>query len=175
MATVSSAIRREADVRKGTTSLVRCLQYLMTNSQSFTWEYFFSQYLESPIEVERSECARAAFRTYAPMTGKCVEKAVVRASIKRIRDASAPVKKYADEVIAHRGKSMSLSTQMLTMSQIDHALDELTEVTKLYYGLRHPGSTLGSVTPFLSPTWQLVFQEPWFPKGSVLPSLPEHP
>jgi hypothetical protein len=167
--TVCSAIRREVDVRRDTTSLTRCLNLLIRSPQSFTWERFSALYpTQDPVD-ETEKRARAAFVIFAPSGGDVVESAFVNTIIERFTNAARPVKKYTDEIVAHRNTGGTMEPVTVSFDAIDHALDELGAVIRMFHGLRYPGEMLARSTPVVDLTFLRMFQVPWFPEGSIPP------
>lgn len=169
--TVCTAIRREVDIRKDTTSLTRCLMLMEKSPESFSWRRFADLYPAQGTIEQTERDARASFATFAPGGGDVVETAFVRRCIERYTEAARPVKEYADAVIAHRSRGATVEPVSVSYGAIDHALDELGAVFRIFYGLRHPGVMLASITPVVDLTFLRMFQVPWFPEGSLLPPV----
>ncbi len=53
---------------------------------------------------------------------------------------------------------------------LNHALDELGATTKKYYRLRHPGSTLGGLTPIVGRAFLNDVRKALVHRGTPLPS-----
>ncbi len=164
-ATVCTAIRREADDNPRTTSLKRCLRLLIKSRSSVTRERFTDLYCAASGSDHAELDAHEAFRVFAPHGGDTVESATVNASLQRLDNAAKNVKKYTDEVLAHR---QYLEPVTVTFDEINHAFDELGEITKQYYRLRHPGEMLFRLTPVVGYEFLNMFMDPWFARGSTL-------
>ena len=172
VSTVCSGVRREVDADKKTNSLRRNLEYLKSNRVSFTRNQFTQRFRDPGSLEEVKLLAHEAFLAFAPNGSDHVEEAVINESIRRLTAVVEPVTTYTNKVVAHRAQDMSFNTSRFSLAQIDHAMDELEAVFKQYYRLRHPGESLGTLTPLTNPGWQLVFQDPWLPKGSSPPTVP---
>ena len=51
------------------------------------------------------------------------------------------------------------------LSWINEAMNELGLTLTQFYSLRHPGTTLGNVTPTIGLQWVSMFQVPWYSDG----------
>jgi hypothetical protein len=168
-ATVCTAIRRESDNDSRTTSLTHCLQSLLASPESFTRERYIEQLALQTKDDRDTDYWSSGFDRFAPNGSDHIEPGVVEASLDRLRLATVPVKKYTNQVIAHRQRTNgSVEPVSVTFGEINHALDELGAIVKHYYSLRHPGSMLASLTPVVGLDFMKMFQSAWFPEGSVL-------
>ena len=59
--------------------------------------------------------------------------------------------------LVDRGRSSEAAIS-LNFAQIDHALNELAEVTKFLHGIRHPGDLLWQVVPVIDLSFLAMFQ-----------------
>jgi|SRR5450755_411135 len=166
VATVCTAIRREVDSDARTTSLARCLHRLVDAPDTMT-RARYAEIVRAACEPEHAErLAREGFDRFAPGGGEVLEVDLILASIARIRDAAEPVKKYTDEVLAHRQRANGNVVAVApSFDDINHALDELGEVTKQYFALRHPTQMLAALTPIVDYTFLNMFKEPWYTEG----------
>lgn len=172
VSTVCSAIRREADSDSRTSSLARSLTRLIEAPKTITRDRFVGLYAER-FGLESSTEAMENFDSFAPHGGDVVDRHILQLDLVRLTEAAGSVKIYTDRVVAHRQRpELETVPISLTFGQIDHAIDELGEVTKHLYLLRHPGDSLGQVTPILDLSFLNMFKSSWLAPGFTLPPEP---
>lgn len=172
VSTACSAIRREADTDTRTSSLARALLRLVESPKIVSRERFVTNYVIR-FGAESEAMANNSFNSFAPNGGDAVESSVLQLGLSRLTDAAASVKAYTDTTIAHRQRP-GLETETITLSfdQLDHAINELGEITKQLHLLRNPGESLAQVGPVLDRTFLNMFKVAWLAPGFTLP--PEH-
>jgi hypothetical protein len=167
--TVCTAIRRECDGARDTTSLARCLESLVECPHIATRRRWV-QGVESQTQDEGvRRYANAGFDIFAASGSDLIDPGPVTADIERLRAAAGPVKKYTDKVLAHRARNGRAQPINLRFDQIDHALETLGEVYLKYYRLRHLSGSLGSLAPIVERSFLTMFQAPWYADGFVPP------
>jgi hypothetical protein len=163
--TVCTAVRRECDSSRDTSSLVRCLESLVECPHFVTRQ----RWVEGVESVTSNDGAKryavAGFDMFAAADSEQLDPASVVTDIERLRAAAGPVKKYTDKVIAHRVRA----EVNLRFDQIDHALDTLGDVYLKYYRLRHLGGSLGSLAPIVERSFLTMFDVPWYAEGYTPP------
>lgn len=173
VSTVCSAIRREADPDTRTSSLARSLTRLVEAPRTITRDRFVRIYTEK-FGNDKSTMAEESFNSFAPHGGDVVEWCVLQTNLSRLTVAADSVKSYTNKVIAHRQRPDLETTPIsLTFGDIDHAVNELGEVTKQVHVLRHPGEMLARVTPVLDLSFLNMFKSPWLAPGFTLPTEPQ--
>ena len=172
VATVCTAVRREADADQRTTSLARCLRALVecphfANRARYAALVAESIPDEDPTYVENA--VDEGFRLFAPGGGDYIDADLVTLNIERLLKAAAPVKKYTNQVLAHRERQGKVRREHVSFDQINHALNELSQVARHYYLLRHPGVGLMMFTPSADLTFLNMFKQPWYRQGYETP------
>lgn len=172
VATICTAVRREADADQRTTSLARCLRALVERPH-FASRARFTALVAATLTDEASDyvqqVAAEGFLRFAPDGGDHIDPGLVAQSIERLLTAAAPVRKYTNQVIAHRERQGKVRREHVSFEQINNALDELSEVARQYYTLRHPGVELLMFTPSADLTFLNMFKKPWYQDGFAVP------
>jgi hypothetical protein len=164
--TVCTAVRREVDRDSRTTSLARCLTQLIESPYFATRSRYAALVREAATDLELIPRGVSAFDRFAPNGGQHVDPTVVQSSLDRLDSAAGPIRKYTNQVLAHRQrKSGEVDAVSVSFPEINHALDELGAVTKEYWSLRHPGQILGNLTPITGLDFLHVFDVPWRREG----------
>jgi hypothetical protein len=160
-----SAIRRLNDDRTAIISFRQCLTDLINDPTLVTR----SRYEELATaeadargieEIVRRGRGLAGYAGFADISGDHLRKSSLKKDRVTLKQATASVKTYTDEHIAHRSHSANLST--LTFGDLDSAIDAVGDLARKYYRLRHPGQTLWLITPTVEPRWLAAFQHPWW-------------
>ncbi|HEX4402882.1 MAG TPA: hypothetical protein VHZ98_16290 [Galbitalea sp.] len=168
-ATMCTGIRRESDIDTKTTSLARCLQILIDSPKVFTRRRFDQLLRQGGNTDWYNDFGSGGFDVFASKDGELLDPGKVQASLDRLHAAVEPVRRYTNEVVAHRQRADgAIEPVVVTYDEIDHALDELGVITKQYYSLRHPDAQLAFLTPIVDLGFLNMFQVPWFPAGSTL-------
>lgn len=170
VSTACSAIRREAETDTRTSSLARALLRLAETPKLLSRDRFVSSYV-GRFGADSETMANNSFNSFAPSGGDAVETSVLLLGLARLTDAAASVKRYTDTTIAHRQRpELEKEAISLSFAQMDHAINELGEITKQLHVLRHPGELLAQVGPVLDPTFLNMFKAAWLAPGFTLPA-----
>ena len=160
--TVCTAVRREADRDNRTTSLARCLTRLV-DSPTLVTRTRYRELLAGLTQIDDPQTlADECFDRYAPDGAEVIDSALVLARLESLDQAVEPIKRYTDQVIAHRDGDVS---ETINFAQINHALGELGRTFHHYWTLRHPGQVRASVAPIMDFRFLETFSVPWYQEG----------
>jgi hypothetical protein len=165
VSTAVSAVRREADRDTRTTSLWRLLERLRS-SEVATRSRFAACYI-ARFEVSEAEALRA-FDRFAPNGEEQVVESFIDAAQQRLDRSAKEVRAYANTVVAHRQRPELERPIELSFDQLDRAIDDIGELTKILHELRHPGEMLATASPVLDPGFLAAFRAPLIQPGFVL-------
>lgn len=157
-------VRREVDMRKDSRSLYRCLNFLASKPETVS-RASFTEAIQVTYEEDREGVSRW-FDEFAPDGGAILHVPTIRADMMHLREAAQRVKEFVDTNIAHRGNA---PTSPITFDDIDSAMSEIEAISKKYYRLRYPGTSLWTATPVVDLEFLRMFETAWFPPGSTLP------
>lgn len=170
VATVCTAIRREADRDARTTSLARCLQGLVDCPHFASRERWVSTALEHGDGDDRQRATRG-FDEFGGTTGEFLDRDLVQSDLERLHVLAGPIKKYTNQVIAHRQRRPGdVEAISVSFQEINTALDGLGALAQKYYRLRHPGVALAGLTPVVDLGFLRMFERPWLTPGFVPPA-----
>jgi hypothetical protein len=159
--TVCTAIRREADRDSRTTSLARCLALLIDQPSLITRTRYRA--LTTALgHVQTDALADEMFDRFAPAGADLLDPALIRGQLDSLNVAVQPIRKYTDQVIAHRD---SRQPDPINFDQINHALQALGLVYAHYFSLREPGTRTASVGPIMGLQFLDMFKQPWYREG----------
>ncbi|MFL6164293.1 MAG: hypothetical protein ACJ74U_18990 [Jatrophihabitantaceae bacterium] len=165
VATVCTAIRREADQAATTSSLARCLSALVECPHIATRRRWHGLALahrdEAGSGMSDHEVGRG-FDAFAPAGENHIDPIIAQAALERLTSKVGPIRKYTNKVLAHRDRHGRIARVEVSFDQINEAMDEVGRILQQFYRLRHPGSALGNVTPTTSLEWVSMFQVPWY-------------
>lgn len=71
---------------------------------------------------------------------------------------------FTNKVLAHRDDRVGCGAPAVppvTWADLDDAIDTVGKIHKKYYSLRHPGESLGTLTPIKSREWTRLFDKAW--------------
>jgi hypothetical protein len=95
--------------------------------------------------------------TENPHLNRGVELSQIDADIETLKSETALITRWADESVAHMGRTLSVNP---TFDQLDEAIDLLGEMLKKYY-LLITGGYLASVQPAIQDDWRAPFRQSW--------------
>jgi hypothetical protein len=165
-------IRRESDA-KGT-GLRRALKQLEATPRMATRDWYMSQVRQRDHEGWDSWAVaelEAAFNLFAGPGDAFIDSALVSKDIAELESVVTRVNAYTSKAIAHRDADISraVAAQPVTWAELDATLDAVGMMHRKYYRLRHPGESLGGITPLVSPGWVQMFSTAWMRPGFMLP------
>jgi hypothetical protein len=120
--TQAIAIRRQADMRRGTCSLARLVTEMRSNAQRFTREYFVGLWHDNQHELVRTH-AHQAFDQLAGVGATHLDPAVPTRDLAELRRDAAAMKKYVDEHVAH--DAAEPTGDLPTFDDMNQAVDAL--------------------------------------------------
>jgi hypothetical protein len=161
VATVCTAIRREADRDSRTTSLARCLERLVERPTLIS-RTRYRALTTARGNVQTDALADEMFDRFASAGVELLDPALVTARLDALHLAVEPIKKYTDRVIAHREAGQA---DAINFEQINHALQELGGVNAHYFSLRFPGISTATVSPIMGFKFLDMFKQPWYRDG----------
>jgi len=166
-------IRRETG-RDGT-GLLRALQQLASTPRMATRAWYMSQVRQRDHAGWDSWALAeldSAFNRFADPAAPYIDSARVRQDIDELQAVIERVNKYTSTAIAHRDDhdvTKGVPPQPVTWADLDGAVDAVGLTYRKYYRLRHPGESLGGLTPLASPGWVQMFAAAWMPPGFAMP------
>lgn len=178
VATICTAIRREADLDSRTTSLARCLHSLIECPHFATRTRYVALARAAHPDADPGIDAEMAkgFDRFAPDGGEYLDPALIEQAITDLAVKAQPIKQYTNKVLAHRERAPG-DLEKLTPSfeTINAALDGLGEIFRQFFSLRHPGTHLGTLTPVPDLAFVSMFKVPWYSQGWTAPSTRDQP
>jgi hypothetical protein len=154
--TQAIAIRRQADVTRGTCSLARLISEVRSNATRLTREYFVGLWGEQQ-EVR----LREAHKAFDELAGGAHEHLVARVptgDLERLARDSAAMKTYVDEHVAH--DAAEPTAELPTFADMDAAVDALGHMFKKYSNVLTAGSWV-VLEPAVQEDWKAIFRVPW--------------
>lgn len=145
-------IRRQIDERKDVITLARLLHEIMDTPQVITRRRFISLYKNFPQDIAHKEFDRLAGR------GGYVDPAIVREDLRKLRDKSKELKKYANRRIAHFDRSAY--RHPLTFREINQCLNFMEKLVIKYIRLFRAAG-YESLVPVFTYDWKKIFKYPW--------------
>lgn len=92
-----------------------------------------------------------------PDLNREIEPSQIDVDIETLKKETALITRWADESVAHMGRTHSANP---TFDQLDEAVDLLGEMLKKYY-LLITGGYLARVQPVIQEDWRAPFRQPW--------------
>lgn len=169
--TQAAAIRRQVDVRRGTTSLLRLLNAVQTHAREITRAYWIETVWEAEDPIDRQMARRQWDEHFGGNVGDHLDPAIPKADAVAVSAAGEDVKKYVDTNIAHTSADPVAREVTIKVDDVHQAMDTLGKVFRRYYGL-FTASTLATLTPILQHDFFAVFRQPWMREGYTPPSSP---
>jgi hypothetical protein len=168
------SIRRECGHDKESVGIGRSLGHLVGNPRIATRQWYEQQIRRrARPDWENWERAHlnARFDEFAAPGQPFIDARLVQHDLGELDALTAKANTYTSKNLAHRDDiSRAVSTvPAVTWGQLDAAIDAIGRLHKKYYKLRHPGESLGSLTPLISPGWIQMFTVAWMPPGFAPP------
>jgi hypothetical protein len=160
-----SAIRRLNDSRRDTISFRRCISELIKTPTLVTRTRYevLATANAAARGIDDDVLHGRGLAGYDVFAGACpdqLDKNPLKEDLDKLANATAVVKTYTDERIAHIGHAANLGA--LTFCDLDRAIDAVGDLARKYYRLRHPGDTLWYITPQLPASWLTAFEHAWW-------------
>jgi len=166
-------IRRETGAGRDSIGIRRSLNGLAANPRMARRDWYEQQIRSDFPGRDRGEHAEldAGFGVFATPGQPFIDAARVKADIAKLEAVIAQVNAYTTKTIAHRDDDPRQvpAARPVTWAELDAAVDAVGGVYKKYYRLRHPGESLGLLTPLKPPGWIQMFQSAWMPPGFAPP------
>ncbi len=168
-------IRRETGADSHSIGLRRSLNALASSPRMATRDWYERQGCQDRQGRDAWDLAEldSGFSIFAPPGQQYIDSARVRQDITALDAVISRVNAYTSKNIAHRDDSLrgTSSAPAVTWGELDAALDAVGSIYKKYYRLRHPGESLGVLTPLRSPGWIQIFQTAWMPADFDQPGI----
>src|SRR6185503_12401717 len=140
-ATQAMAVRRQGDLDRRVASLARLLSQVAKHAELLTPEWWVGLWnIEAEDGYERAYARGQWDDTFGGKVGVHLDPAIPRGDLKRLRDESEIVKKYADKHIAHsedpgppQDPGAAPPEAIVTVDDVDHAIDVIGEIFTRYY------------------------------------------
>lgn len=167
-------IRRETGAGTGSIGIRRSLNSLAANPRMASRDWYEQQIRQRGHQDRDAwELAGldAGFNIFTAPGQPFIDARRVKQDITALEAVIGRVNNYTTKAIAHRDDTMrgAPAAPAVTWAELDAALDAVGNIYKKYYRLRHPGETLGALTPLVSPGWIQMFHMAWMPPGFILP------
>jgi hypothetical protein len=156
--TQAIAIRRQADITRGTCSLARLITELKSNATRLTRNYFVGLWGEQ--DEWRLREADRAFDELADGEHDHLVARVPLADLARLASESAAMKTFVDEHVAH--DAVEPTAEPPTFDDMNAAIDVIGEMFKKYSNVLTAGSWV-YLEPTIQEDWTAIFRVPWIP------------
>jgi hypothetical protein len=151
-----AAVRRQADVRRGTVSLARLLDQIKGEPQRLTRDGFVERFDPDDIRAgfaKWSELFAGRVRDY-------VDPALVKADLDELGAAAKQAKDWADDNVAHTGRERRVAKPP-TLGELDGAIDTIGRVFERY-NLLLLGSSYHHLAPLgVREDLDALFRQAW--------------
>lgn len=172
-------IRRETGSDRDSIGMGRSLNSLASTPRMATRAWYEQRIRE--LEYKGSDFSELAsmFDRFADPGAPFINSAQVRQDIVTLTAVTETVNAFTTKTLAHRDDRITARTpppQPITWHELDDAIDTVGRIHKKYYSLRHPGESLGSLTPLKSLEWLRMFETAWMsPEFAVPDDLDNNP
>jgi hypothetical protein len=164
--TQCSAIRRLNDNDSRTASVRRCLWMLIADRLIVTRALFEQRATDFAASRNIEDMVRRGrgmgYVDFADESGDHLDAARIEQDLETLERATASVKTYTDQRVAHFSHGVDVSALAITFGDLDEAIDRVGGLASKYYRLRHAGQRPMLITPLVQPSWLMAFQLPWW-------------
>jgi hypothetical protein len=164
------AIRRECDDDRGSAGIMRSLRALAGSPRMATRSWYIQQINQREHGDLDPRNFDAGFNVFAAAGAPFIDSAIVRQDIDALSAVITKVNTFTTKNLAHRDDITSRApAQSVTWRELDSAIDTVGNMHKKYYRLRHPGESLGALTPLIPPGWTQMFGTAWMRPEFTMP------
>lgn len=164
------AVRRECDADSSSAGILRSLKALASTPRMATRSWYIQQINQrehGDLDPQQSD---AGFNMFAAASAPFISTALVQRDIDALSAVITKVNTFTTKNLAHRDDITSRApAPAVTWGELDSAIDAVGNMHKKYYRLRHPGESLGALTPLISPGWIQMFGTAWMRPGFTMP------
>jgi hypothetical protein len=164
------AVRRECDHDDSSAGILRSLKALASTPRMATRSWYIQQINQrerGDLDPEQSD---AGFNMFAAASAPFISAALVQQDIDSLSAVVTKVNTFTTKNLAHRDDITSRApAPAVTWGELDSAIDAVGNMHKKYYRLRHPGESLGALTPLISPGWIQMFGTAWMRPEFTMP------
>jgi len=164
------AVRRECDDDDNSAGILRSLKALASTPRMATRSWYIQQINQrehGDLDPGQSD---AGFNMFAAASAPFISAALVQQDIDSLSAVITKVNTFTTKNLAHRDDITSrVPAPAVTWGELDSAIDAVGNIQKKYYRLRHPGESLGALTPLISPGWIQMFGAAWMRPEFTMP------
>lgn len=159
------AVRRVDDRDKRTRSLRQILQGVISRPEVLSRERLVGAY-----EWGHQNRGEDWFNWLAGTTAAHIPASMAAADLKRLGDAVAPIKRYADKAVAH---SDAIPPDAIPrFDDLDHAIDVIGDVFHRWHVIL-TGENWAEMVPVPQDDWAAPLRVAWLSESDPAPDLPE--
>jgi hypothetical protein len=165
-------IRRETSSDRDSIGMGRSLNSLASSPRMATRAWYEEQIRELGYKGSDFSELASMFDRFADPGAPFISSARVGQDIATLAAVTEKVNAFTTKTLAHRDDRITAKMpplQPITWHDLDDTIDTVGRIHKKYYSLRHPGESLGSLTPFKSLEWLQMFEIAWMPPGFTAP------
>jgi hypothetical protein len=160
----ASAVRRQADTRKDVNSLMRLIMDVRKGASVLTKTWWVDTLWNPSIPVERMEAERQWDEYFGGSVHDHLDPAIPNGDAADLETASAKVKRYVDENIAHTSRAPKEPAVTLELADVHDAMETVDRLFRRYYSLlKCAGWT--TTTPVEQEDFYAPFRVPWLRPG----------